>query len=657
MHRSSAQSFRGGEPKPENEVRWGRMTVAAPQTVISLAGLTFPLVGAQADRDGVMYRVWAPDHQNVRVVTGPAGGGSRYVQLQRDAAGFFAGHDARGKPGDLYWLQIPIRGVRPSQRLLPDPASRFQPEGVEGPSQVIDPGAFEWAATEWHRPPLRGRVIYELHVGTFTTEGTFRAAISRLDALVDLGVNTLELMPVGDFAGRRNWGYDGVMIFAPAHGYGAPDDLRALVDAAHARGLAMILDVVYNHLGPVGNVLPALSSHYFHERKESGWGAALNFDGGESAPVRQFFLQNAAMWLDEFRFDGLRLDAVHAIHDSSESHLVAQIAAAARERGAFVIAEDDRNEAKIVTPVDRDGWGLDGMWSDDFHHTMRVGLTGQCEAHFANYSGAVDEWVETLRAGWFYGGQYFKSWQRTRGTPGDALAPEQFIFCISNHDQVGNRPLGDRLHEVISPETYRAVSMLLCLTPFTPLLFMGQEWAASARFPFFTDHPGEIGANMRGNRLKEFERYNATHDASTLARMPDPQAEETFRAAKLDWSERERPVYAATLALYRDCLRVRAQHSIFQSPPRTAWRVQRVGEGSLGLRWSQPERDWLLVTAMAAGEPSITDEPFVRPRAGRQWQVVLDSEDERFGGRGVARMIAGEGIPLRGPGTLLLREF
>jgi maltooligosyltrehalose trehalohydrolase len=253
-------------------------------------------------------------------------------------------------------------------------------------------------------------------------------------------------------------------------------------------------------------VLNAYSRDYAHATIGSIWGAGFNFDGPNSAPVRQFFLQNACMWLDEYRVDGLRLDAVHAIHDNSQRHLIAEVAAAAHARGGFVIAEDDRNDAQIISAVDDGGWGADGMWSDDFHHTMRVALTGQKEAHFANYTGALDEWVETLREGWLYRGQFFGSWKRGRGTPAAHLAPEKFVLCISNHDQVGNRPLGDRLSDVVAPETYRAMSMLLCLVPYTPLLFMGQEWAAATPFPYFTDLPGDVGANMAESRRNEFRR-------------------------------------------------------------------------------------------------------------------------------------------------------
>ena len=630
------------------------MVISALAPISVHAGRSFRPVGAQCHDGGVSFRVWAPGHERVRVATGD-GTKTRFIVLEPepgDPAGFFAGRDEHGRPGDLYWFEV-------EHELLPDPASRYQPRGVDGPSQVVDPRAYAWRAQDWQRPPLRGRVIYELHVGAFTAAGTFRAAMERLDALVDLGVNTIELMPLGDFAGERNWGYDGVMIFAPARCYGTPDELRALIDAAHARRLAVIVDVVYNHLGPTGNVLPRYSPHYFDPGRSSGWGAGLNFDGELAGPAREFFLQNVCLWLDEYRVDGLRLDAVHAIEDRSSPHLVAEIAATAHARGAFVIAEDERNDARIITPAQPDdpprgagrpagstgsgraepgGWGVDGMWSDDFHHTVRVALTHQRQAHFASYTGTIDEWVTALRDGWLYQGQWFRSWNRERGTPAAHLPPERLVLCISNHDQVGNRPLGDRLSDVVSPAAYRAVSMLLCLVPHTPLLFMGQEWAARTPFPFFTDQPGDVGRNLAHHRLAEFRERGAVYPPDVLARMPDPQAERTFRSAKLDWREREQASHRGVLALYRESLRLRAAHPIFQSPPKSCWSVEKLRDAALALRWQGEGAEWLMIT-------SIVPAASLEPADAELWELVLASNERRFAG--------GPGDRKTGPGTTL----
>lgn len=615
------------------------------------SGYEFLPVGAHVTEAGVVYRVLAPDHKRVTIAIGGGNEPKRHIPLEPEADGYFSGVDAEGRAGDLYWIEV-------GNTRLADPASRFQPLGVEGPSQVIDPREHSWITPGWRPPPLRGRVIYELHVGAFTAEGTFTAAIDRLDDLVDLGVNAIELMPLADFAGRRNWGYDGVMLFAPARCYGRPNELRMLIDAAHARGLAVIVDVVYNHLGPVGNVLPRLSRDYMHSERESGWGQSLNFDGPNSGPVRQFFLQNACMWFDEYRVDGLRLDALHAIHDSSPTHIVAEIAAAAHLRGGFTIGEDERNDAAAITPRNEGGWGLDGLWSDDFHHAIRVALTRQREAHFGSYGGRPEEWVTALRDGWIYSGQHYAQWKRPRGTPGAHLPPERYVFCISNHDQVGNRPLGDRLSDVISPEAYRAASMLLCFVPYTPMLFMGQEWAASSPFPYFTDHPGDVGRNISRGRLKEFTEKNAAYGDDVLARMPDPQAEATFAAAKLKWEERSEPHHASVLALYRECLRLRASEPVFQSADRDLWRAAQLGDDVVAIRWGAPEHDWLLLFSLHSPDSRIVEDRFVRPRVGRHWQLVLASNEARFGGDGVTEATGGENgaLVLASPGAMLLRE-
>ena len=637
-------------PAPETLFIFSAMTGPALTLVHVSNRDAFPAAGSTVTPEGVTYRVWAPDHRALRVHIQRPRGDSGVLDLDPDGDGFFSGVDRSGRAGDRY--QFEVGGKR-----LPDPLSRVQPDGVTGPSQVIDPTTYSWSATQWKRPEFKGRVIYELHVGTFTEAGTFNAAIERLDALVDLGVNTIELMPLGDFSGQRNWGYDGVLLSAPARCYGAPDDLRALVDAAHARGLSVIVDVVYNHVGPDGNVLPDYAEGYFQKGEANVWGKAFDYT---QPAVRRFFLQNACMWLDEYRFDGLRLDAVHAIDDPSPRHLVADIASAAHARGAWVIAEDERNEANLIMPSHQNGWGLDAVWSDDFHHTVRVGLTGQKESHFKSYTGTVDEWSKTLAQGWFYDGRFFSHWNRPRGTPAGHLPPERFVFCISNHDQVGNRPLGDRLHAVVAPATYRAVSMLLCLTPYTPMLFMGQEWAAGTPFPYFTDLPGDIGAGMRESRLEEFDHYGAHYPRETLDHMPYPQDEATFSMAKLNWNEREQSDHRGVISLYRECLRLRAREQIFQSPPRDRWSVGQVADRLLGLRWHQPEGDWLLLVGIDGEETTVpANDPFLRNESGWHWQLVLASNDPQFADSPSQNTwrIDERGFHISLPGSVLLREI
>lgn len=610
-----------------------------------------PAVGACVDAGGVAYAVWAPDHRAVKVVIGANERPDRTIALERADEGYFVGRDPRGRAGDAY------RFLLNEKTLAPDPASRFQPQGVSGPSVVVDPEQYVWHTPFWQPPAYFGRVIYELHVGTFTPEGTFRGAIERLGHLAALGVNTIELMPVAEFPGRCNWGYDGAMLFAPSRGYGTPDDLRALVDAAHGHGIAVILDVVYNHLGPFGNYLPMFAKSYFLE-ESNDWGSHLNFDGETSGPVRAFFLQNACSWIREFRIDGLRLDATHAIRDRSPRHIIAEIGEAVHALGAFAIAEDERNESAIISEDGPNAWALDGIWADDIHHSMRVALTGEQRAYFAAYRGTTAELAETLRHGWLFRGQEYAFWQRPRGTPCAHLPPERFVHCISNHDQVGNRVRGRRLNHEVAPESYRAASMLLCLSPYTPLLFMGQEWAAATPFLFFSDLPGEIGAKIKAGRTEEIRRVGLFTDASELELMPDPQSEQTFRVSQLDWTELERVPHSSMFALYRECLAWRARETIFQNPPRAKWEIESPVEGLLALRWRDEPTDWLLLVALTA---AITEAPgeveVVRPAAGRKWELVLSSNEPRFGGADVpSGAVEIPALLATGPGAWLLRE-
>lgn len=620
---------------------------------MNLSSHTAVGLGASCTSQGVTYRVWAPDRRSVRVLQGSDGVFGESISLTQEEHGYFVGHDPEAKAGDLY------RYYLDENTIAPDPASRYQPFGIFGPSMIVDPERYTWNCRSWLRPSMRGRVIYELHLGTFSRAGTFRGAIDHLDHLVDLGVNTIELMPVHDFPGRWNWGYDGVMLYAPARCYGRPDDLRALVDAAHTRGLAVMLDVVYNHLGATGNHLPLYSPHYFHPSRETTWGTSLNFDGDRSAPVREFFVQNALYWLDEFRFDGLRLDATHAIHDESSLHLMAEIRQGAHERGAFLIAEDERNEAAVVSNGATGGWGLDGVWADDFHHTVRVGLTAEREGYLGSYRGTLEEWIETLRHGWLYQGQIAPHLGGPRGTPAEGLPPERFVHCLSNHDQVGNRALGERLNHLVTPEIYRAVSMLVCLTPYTPMLFMGQEWSATSPFLYFTDHPGELGTKIAHYRREEFKKVGTNTSADALARMPDPQAKTTFAASVLRWDECDRPPHAQCLALYRECLNLRARVPTFQNPARETWGLEKLESGLLALRWRENSGDWLLL--LNPGGPTeikFSTDTFIAPGSGRHWEAVILSSDLKFGGKpgpgglSIDRQV----LKFDGPAAGLLRE-
>lgn len=469
-------------------------------------------------------------------------------------------------------------------RELPDPYARYLPYGVHGPAMVIEPRyTFHHA-----RPPRPAQpVIYELHVGAFTEPGSYAAACLRLPELQRLGVTTLELLPVAAFAGRHGWGYDGVAPFAPLAAYGTPDELRALVDCAHGLGLSVLLDVVYNHFGPAGNYLGAYSPDYFTQRANA-WGDGPNY---RFVPMRELVRDNVRYWLEEFRFDGLRFDAVHAIEDTSEKHIVRDAIEVARHvlPEALLVAEDDRNDPALIHDL-----GFDAIWADDFHHQLHVTLTGEHDGYYAAYDAGLFDLARCIERGWLYEGQRFAPSERARGKPAEGLAASAFVYCLQNHDQVGNRALGNRLSHLLTPEAYALGSSLLLFLPMTPLLFMGQEWACSTPFQYFTDHEAELGETIARGRREEFKGFRAFQDEAARAAIPHPQAPETFHGSKLDWSEREKPSHQAVLALYTELLRLRREDPVLRETGREALRVAQLGE-LLEVRRSaaREERIWL----------------------------------------------------------------
>jgi maltooligosyltrehalose trehalohydrolase len=585
--------------------------------------------GADLVVEGVRYRVWTHAH-NVEALVWSGGEPARIVPLALDASGYYHGVDHQGQAGDLYKYRLD------GTEEFPDPASRYQPEGVHGRSAVIDPRQFQWHDSDWIAPALRDLVIYELHIGTFTPEGTFLAAIDKLPHVRDLGATAIEIMPVGDFAGERNWGYDGVCIYAPAHAYGHPDDLRALVDAAHELGLAVILDVVYNHLGPDGNYLGAFAPGYMDEERKTPWGGALRFDDPAYRPLRAFFVANPLYWREEFHIDGFRLDATHAILDESPRHILEEITGAIHEHGGFAIAEDSRNDSRVVLPTAENGLGFDAVWADDFHHAVRVANTREKEGYLGDYSGSLEEIIDTLRAGWHYRGQFSGSKQGKRGSECRHIPPRKFVYCISNHDQAGNRALGERLSHSISREAYLAASALLCLTPYTPMLFMGQEWAASTPFLFFTDHNEELGRLVTKGRRNEFKAFAAFNDPAARARIPDPQAEKTFTDSKLVWDEVRDEKKAMTFELYRKCLALRRLEAAFRPVSRDSWHVESLEMGVGALRTKGVASDLLLLFDLEGGHAGpLAEEWICKPRTPDGWETVLSTNEKQFGGTGV----------------------
>ena len=479
-------------------------------------------------------------------------------------------------------------------------------------------------------------VVYELHVGTFSPEGTFAGVEQRLPYLRSLGVTAIELMPVGDFPGSRNWGYDGVALFAPARCYGTPEDLRRLVDAAHRIGLAVLLDVVYNHVGPDGAYLNAFSPYYFTTRHESPWGAGINLDGDHALQVREFLAENALHWVHEYHLDGLRLDATHAMHDDSRQHYLAELTGRVHDsishRQVLLIAEDHRNLAKMVRPVSGAGWGIDAVWADDFHHQMRRHLAGDADGYYKDFYGTTDDIATTIRQGWFFTGQHSDYLGEARGTEAADVPANRFVVCLQNHDQIGNRAFGDRLHHRVDPAAFRAASTLLLMLPETPLLFMGQEWAASSPFQFFTDHHAELGRLVTEGRRKEFQRFSAFSDPVVREKIPNPQAQSTFAASRLDWGERDSRPHANMLALYTALLSLRRRGVAFGDAAPGSFDARAPDPHTVVIRRATSRETLVIVArfgdagAVDLGETGV----LTAEDRGRSWTCLLSSEDSPF---------------------------
>lgn len=606
--------------------------------------------GAQVSAGGTRFRVWAPVAEDVHVVLF-ASAAEESVAMSRDSDGYhvafvpFVGAGARYK-------------YRVDGLLYPDPASRSQPEGVHAASEVVDPTRFRWTDDEWMGGGLQATslVIYELHVGAFTEGGTFDAAIERLEDIRRLGVNAIEVMPVASFSGSRNWGYDGVALYAPTHAYGGPEAFRRFVNAAHELGLGVLLDVVYNHFGPEGNYVGAVTGgRFFTSRHRTPWGEAVNYDGANSAPVRQFVIDNARHWATEYHVDGLRLDATHQIVDDSSPHVLEEIA---REMHSLhppriVIAEDERNERRLVLPPHQGGYGLDAVWADDLHHQVRRLVAGDHEGYFCAYSGAVSDLVETLHKGWFHEGQHALRERRARGTPAAGLPSHAFVHCIQNHDQVGNRAMGDRLNHVVALPVYRAVSALLLLSPYTPLIWMGQEWAATSPFQYFTDHPDALGRLVVEGRRAEFRNFSAFADPVARERIPDPQAESTFLASKLCWDETQREPHRGIRELYRALLALRPRLAT-----RDGFRCLKLTERALAFtRGTGSGADEQLLVGVNLGDALRFSPEELAPSAGgrAEWRLELSTEDPRFGGERAALYTEG-GVDMPTAGAVVLRR-
>jgi maltooligosyltrehalose trehalohydrolase len=599
-------------------------------------------VGAEyASGRGVHFRVWAPGRERVSVVFEDGDGReSPGPALEREAGGYFSGVAPRARPGALYRLRLD------DGEAYPDPASRFQPRGPHGPSQVVDPGAYAWGDGLWRGPRRDGLVLYELHVGTFTREGTWEAAAQRLRDLASLGVTAVEVMPVADFPGRFGWGYDGVNLFAPTRLYGSPDDFRGFVDRAHGAGLGVILDVVYNHLGPDGNFLPRFSPYYFSETPTE-WGPSINFDGARSDSVRELFVSNAAYWIEEFHLDGLRLDATQSVYDASPEHVIAEAARAARaaagRRTILIFAENETQDARLARPAAAGGLGVDALWNDDFHHSARVALTGRREAYYTDYLGAPQEFISSLTRGYLYQGQHYVWQAKRRGTPATDLPPSAFVHYLENHDQVANTLDGGRLGRISDPGRLRALTAVLLLGPQTPLLFQGQEFAASAPFLYFADHRDALGAAVRDGRRAYLAQFPSIASPESQAAVPDPGDPASFERCKLDHSERA--ANAAALSLHRDLLALRREEAAFRAPRAGRLAGAVLAEAAFALRFAGPNGDDRLLVVNLGAERTLSPapEPLLAPAAREAWELLWSSERLEYGGGGARCPVDEEG--------------
>ncbi|HXE12699.1 MAG TPA: malto-oligosyltrehalose trehalohydrolase [Bryobacteraceae bacterium] len=587
--------------------------------------------GAFVSDDGVRFRIWAPEAKQVEVVLEPD---TKRESLDREENGYF-GKWIRGiSAGQLYHYSLD--GGSP----LADPASRFQPRGVDGPSEVIDSSSFVWTDTEWRGCTIVGQVIYEMHVGTFTPEGTFKAAAERIGELKALGITVIELMPIATFAGRFGWGYDGVFMYAPYEPYGRPEDFATFVDRAHANGIAVILDVVYNHFGPTGNVMPLYSPYYLSKIQKTDWGEAINFDGEHSGPVRDYFRENAVYWVRDFYLDGLRIDATQNIYDKSAKHIIAELAEAARasvgERKLILIAENEPQQSFYVRSTADNGYGLDGLWNDDFHHSAIVALTGHSDAYYSDYRGAPQEFLSAAKYGYLYQGQWYQWQKQKRGLAALDVPHAAFVDFIQNHDQIANSATGERIHELAAAGKLRAMTALMLLGPGTPMLFQGQEYASPTPFLFFADHCGDLAAKVRKGRRDFLKQWKSMQDPALDKYLADPCEEATFQRCKLDWSQREQR--RGWYDLHADLLTIRRSDPIFSAQGRWGIDGAVLSNSSFVLRFFSEDRrsDRLLLVNLGV-EIILAPlpEPLLAPPQDSEWAILWSSENPKYGGNGV----------------------
>jgi maltooligosyltrehalose trehalohydrolase len=617
----------------------------------------YPIGAEIISENKTHFRVWAPKANVLEVVLESSAERSAertFHLLTRERDDYFSGTVSCGA-GTRYRFRL-----NGSEDFHPDPASRFQPEGPHGRSCVVDPFAFKWTDANWRGVKLAGQVIYEFHVGTFTPDGTWRVAAEKFELLKSNGITLLEMMPIADFPGRFGWGYDGVDLFAPSHLYGTPEDLRAFIDRAHALGLGVILDVVYNHFGPDGNYLGVYSDDYMNHERENEWGESINFDGKNCGPVREFFITNGRYWIEEFHFDGFRFDATQSIFDNSQEYIVGAIGRAAREaagkRPILLFAEDELQRAKLVRTRKQGGDDLDGVWNDDWHHAAVVGLTGRNEAYYTDYLGCPQEFIAAAKYGYLYQGQPY-SWQEApRGHPSLDLNPAPFVSFLENHDQVSNSATGDRLRLQTSPGRYRAMTALLLLGPWTPLLFQGEEFGASSPFLYFSEVGDEkLREAVKKGRFEFLAQFPSAASEDVQAALAVPYEIETFRRCKLDWSEREKNQALSNLHL--DLIKLRHEDSRLCRQSKGGIDGAVLRSESFVLRYfGEANDDRLLVVNLGSREElTPVPEPLLAPPADCTWEILWTSESRRYGGPGAVNIDPDEKWVLPAESALVFR--
>jgi maltooligosyltrehalose trehalohydrolase len=606
---------------------------ADPQAKTPKRKRRLPVGAETAPEGGTHFRVWAPRRRKVSVVLESGPGAPSVVALEAENDGYYSCSSPDATDGTIYRFELDDEPTR-----YPDPASRFQPDGPHGPSRVVDPHAFAWTDQDWQGVTREGQIVYEMHIGTFSKEGTWQGAQRELAELARVGITLIELMPVADFPGRFGWGYDGVGLFAPTWLYGEPHDMRSFINEAHAQGIGVILDVVYNHLGPDGNYVAAFSPWYFSTKHTTDWGESINFDDEHSGPVRAFYEANAAYWIDEFHMDGLRLDATQEIYDDSPRHIVADIGRSARtaagSRSIVLIAENEPQQAVLVRPEKEGGYGLDALWNDDFHHSALVALTGRNEAYYSDYLGNPQEFVSAAKYGYLYQGQWYKWQSQRRGAPALDLPPNAFVNFIQNHDQVANTARGERPNMLATRGKYRAVTALMMLMPGTPMLFQGQEFGATTPFLFFCDHRAEISRLVRAGRAKFLAQFRSLSLPEMQPVFADPGNPHTFEMAKLDFSERDKN--AEIYQLHKDLIALRRGDPVFSNPQHRSTDGAVLSPSAFVLRYfSERHGHRLLVVNLGMDiHLSPSPEPLLAPLSGKPWRVIWSSEDPRYCGLG-----------------------